>query len=255
LNPRPQRFDRAQIQNLKILEIRIRICIIDCVDVLLKESETLSLPCFDLVPAQDGEPVMAYWQGRRSDLPEEFPEFVTALKFQRHFLSVEQELFDRLGLQGRGPLALSMVTTAEDDERLDHVTVSTGRLSEVVFEDSVPLTAKQTVSLPPLEAVLLYGGPSVQEWLSSQRLQRWEYDYVDREVRQQYLDYFNPRLPLCMEQPPFVRIGGWHVSWPDDDFYIPREMRLMVWTFQDAEPWYEVFLSPLRNYIIKGRIT
>ena len=29
----------------------------------------------------------------------------------------------------------------------------------------------------------------------------------------------------------------------------------MIWTFQDAEPWYEVFLSPLRNYVIKSRIT
>src|SRR5438445_583521 len=78
---------------------------------------------------------------------------------------------------------------------------------------------------------------------------------VDSAVRNQYLKYFNPELPLCMEQPPFARIGGWHVLWPDDHFYTPREMRLMVWTFQDSEPWYEVFLSPLRNYIIKSRIT
>jgi hypothetical protein len=50
-------------------------------------------------------------------------------------------------------------------------------------------------------------------------------------------------------------LSAWHVTWPNDDFYIPREMRLMVWTFKDSEPWYEVFLSPLRNYVIKSRTT
>jgi excisionase family DNA binding protein len=100
----------------------------------IKESEALGLPCFDLVPAERGQPVVAYWGGRRSDLPEEFPEFVTQLKSQAHFLSVDQALFDQLGLQGRGPLALSMITTIEDDERLDHVNVSTGKISEVAMK-------------------------------------------------------------------------------------------------------------------------
>lgn len=224
-------------------------------NLLVKESAALTLPCFDLVPAERGDSVVAHWQGRRSDLPEKFPEFVRALRSQAHLLSVDQSLFEQLGLNGRGPRALSMITTAEGNERLDHVNVSTGTLSKVVFENSVPLTAKPATSLPPFEAILLYGSPAVQEWLASQKLQRWQYEEAAHEMREQYLEHFNPRLPLFMKHPPFARIGGWHVRWPDDDFYIPREMRLMVWTFQDAEPWYEVFLSPLRNYIIKSRIT
>jgi hypothetical protein len=224
-------------------------------DLLIKESAALSLPCFDLVPAEDGDAVVAHWGGRRSDLPEEYPKFVTALKSQAHFLSVEQSLFDQLGLKGRGPLALSMVTTAEGDERLHYVNVSTAKLSEVAFEDSVPLAARPTKSLPPLEALLLYGGRTAQEWLSAQGLQQWQYCEVARDVHAAYQKHFDAQSPLCAKQPPFARIGGWHVMWPDDDFYIPREMRLMVWTFQDAEPWYEVFLSPLLNYTIKTRIT
>ena len=228
---------------------------IERMDLFVKESAALGLPCFDLVPAKPGDPVVAHWGGRRSDLPVQFPEFVTALKSQAHFLSVDQALFDQLGLQGRGPLALSMITTAEDDERLDHVNVLTGKISEVAFEDSIPLTSKPAVSLPPFDAIVLYGGPAVQEWLASHGLQRWQYEDVASEARDGYRDHFNSQLPLCMEHPPFARVGGWHVTWPDDDFYVPREMRLMVWTFQDAEPWYEVFLSPLRNYVIKSRIT
>ena|SRR5215831_6264094 len=148
-----------------------------------------------------------------------------------------------------------MWTSTEDDETLSHVNVSTGNLAEVTFQDSVPLTAKPAMSLPPIEALLLYGGATVQEWLSSQNLKRWEYSEIDPAIRDEYLSHFNRQLPLFFDQPPYARIGGWHLIWPDDDFYIPREMRLMVWTFQDSEPWYEVFLSPLRNYIIKSRIT
>src|SRR5437016_1004401 len=111
-------------------------------DVLLKESEALSLPCFDLIPAGKGDRVVAHWKGRRSDLPERFPKGVTAYKYQKHFLSVDQQLFDELGLQGRGPLALSMFTSTEDDETLCNVNVSTDNLSEITFHGSVPLTAK-----------------------------------------------------------------------------------------------------------------
>jgi hypothetical protein len=222
---------------------------------VIEESRALSLPCFDLVPAERGEQVVAHWGGRRSDLPERFPDFVGALKSLAHVLSIDQSLFDQLGLRGRGPLALSMVTTAEGDERLDHRNVSTGTLAGVLFEDSVPLTAKPATSLPPFEAILLYGGPAVQEWLASQGLQRWDYGQVSGEIREPYDEHFNRASPFCAQHPPFVRVGGWHMLWPDDDFYIPREMRLMAWTFQDAEPWHEVFLSPLLNYVIKTRIT
>lgn len=222
---------------------------------LVKESATLNLPCFDLVPAERGDLVVAHWGGRRSDLPEKFPEFVKAFKSQTHFLSIDQALFNQLDLQGRGPLTLSKVTTAEDDEKLHSVYVSTGKINEVAFIDSIPLTAKPAISVPPFEAVLLYGNSKVQEWLSTQGLQRWQYGEVTQEFREQYQEHFNFQYPLFMENPPYVRVGGWHVSWPDDDFYIPREMRLMLWTFQDSEPWYEVFLSPQRNYVIKSRIT
>ncbi len=222
---------------------------------LIDESKTLLLPCFDLVPAKDGEPIVAQWGGRRSDLLDEFADFETELKSQTHLLSVEQSLFEQLGLRGRGPFALTKVITSEDAMRLDCVHVSTGKLGDVAFTNSLPLTAKPSVSIPPFEAAILYGGQAVQSWLASEGLQRWEYGQIVGELRDQYRDYFNRQLPLCIEHPPFARIGGWHMLWPDDDFYIPREMRLMVWTFQEAEPWYEVFLSPLRNYIIKSRIT
>jgi hypothetical protein len=223
---------------------------------LLKEATDISLPCFDLVPAAKGDRVVAHWGGKRSDLPERFPPGMGgAYKGQRHFLSVDQGLFTELGLSGRGPLVLSMATTVEDDERLGSVSGSTGNLSEISFEESISLTAKPAVSLPPLQALALYGGPAVEDWLSSLGLERWEYTGMGSDAAEEYARHFESQTMLLMAEPPFARIGGWHIQWPEDNFYMPREMRLMVWTFQDAEPWYEVFLSPQRNYVIKERNT
>ena len=147
-------------------------------DTLLKEAEALSLRCFDLVPSEKGDEVSAHWGGHRSDLPEELPEFVQAYEAAKHFLSVDQKLFDQLELQGRGPLALEMFTTVEGGDVLNNVNVSTGNLNEVSFEESVPLKAKPATSLPPFEALMLYGGPVVQDWLKSQKLERWRYSDV-----------------------------------------------------------------------------
>lgn len=224
-------------------------------DLLLQESQALSLPCFDLVPAAKGDRIVAHWGGSRVDLPEEFPPEVTALKSQRHLLSVDQQLFDELRLPLRRPLALSIVTTADDDEQIAARHVPSSRLSDTEFEDSLPLTCRPAVSLPPLEAILLYGGPGIQEWLAAQGLQRWQYSDVRREVQEAYGKHFDPQFPLFAKTPPVARVGGWHTLWPDDDFFLPREMRLLVWTFQDAEPWYEAFLSPLGNIALKSRIT
>jgi len=43
--------------------------------------------------------------------------------------------------------------------------------------------------------------------------------------------------------------------WPDDDFFFPLEMRLLVTTIRDAEPFYEIWLSDIGNIIAKERIT
>ena len=224
-------------------------------DLLISEAQALSLPCFDLVHAKPGDHIVGHWGGRRADLPGTFPSFVTALKSQRHLLSVDQSVFDQLGLVGRYPLAVSIVTTSAGEERPDARTVATGTLAGSSFEDTLPLTLRPALSIPPLEALILYGGRAIGEWIEAQGIKRWEYADVSSEIRKEYEKHFDPHFPLCSEHPPVARVGGWHTLWPDDDFYTPREMRLMLWTFMDAEPWYEVFLSPQKNYVLRTRIT
>ena len=52
-----------------------------------------------------------------------------------------------------------------------------------------------------------------------------------------------------------VILGGWHMMWPDDDFFLPREMRLLATTIREAEPFVEIWLSELGNVSVKSRIT
>ncbi len=221
-------------------------------DWAIREAEALALPCFDLVPASRGDQPVAYWGGRRGDLPE---KSVGAIRSTEHLLSVDLSLWDALGLKGRYPFALALNELRDGDERAVAQEVRSASVTGVSFPGAVPLKAVQSISLPPMEAVLLYGGPAVDTWLAERGLRRWEYAELPRKETQGYEPYFNERCPLMSASPPFARLGGWHIRWSDDDFYIPREMRLMLWTFQDSEPWYEVFLTGMLNYVVKDRIT
>jgi len=223
-------------------------------DLLIREAEALALPCFDLVPAAGGDEAMAYWGGTRSDLPK-VPPFVGAVRSTKHILSVDSTLWIALDLKGRGPFALAIQTMHDDSEQVIAFPVSSGTLAGISFEGAVPLQAVKSVSLPPLEAVLLYGGPAIDAWLNERGLRRWNYEDAIGDDVEGYRSYFFDRSPLLADPSPFARVGGWHICWSDDDFYIPREMRLMLWTFEGSEPWYEVFLSGLLNHVVKARIT
>lgn len=230
-------------------------------DILIREAEALARPCFDLLPAENGDPIVAHWGGERSDVPNSLPEFVGAYTARRHLISVDLSIWDALDLRGREDddavegCAFFIDTRLDDVEVVDTLTTETDRIAGVTFEGGIPLRAIPTTSLPPLQAVLLYGGPAIDDLLAPLGLARWQYDEFFTPARKAYESFFYESCPLTIERNPVARLGGWHLRWHDDEYYIPREMRLKVWTFQDAEPWYEVFLSPTRSHVVKTRIT
>jgi hypothetical protein len=110
------------------------------------------------------------------------------------------------------------------------------------------------MSLPPIEAVCLYGGSVAEEWLASEGLGRTDYDVAaTTDIGAAYKQVYRERCPLYSAGPAAV-LGGWHAIWSDDEFYLPQEMRLMLWTFRDAEPWIEVF-ERFPNLPVRIRIT
>jgi hypothetical protein len=128
-------------------------------------------------------------------------------------------------------------------------------LADTTFKNATPLKAVASRSLLPLEALALYGGPEIGAWLKGLGLERWDYSSLSGRDEEAYRSHFYERSPLMSDAPPFARVGGWDLLWSDDDFYIPREMQLMLWTSQDSEPWYEFFLTPEYNRVVKARIS
>src|SRR5208283_4274490 len=102
-----------------------------------------------------------------------------------------------------------------------------------------PLYGHEAVSFPPIMAVCLYGGVKVGEWIKSLGYERTDYDLIENtDLGQGYRQELMKRCPLYSNAYAAV-LGGWHAMWPEDHFYMPSEMRLVLWTFRDAEPWIE----------------
>ena len=76
----------------------------------------------------------------------------------------------------------------------------------------------------------------VEEWLGSIGYQRTDYDLAWRdELGRKYCDEWDRRTPYTSQKYAAV-LGGWHIMWPEDEFYMPKEMELVIWTFRDSEP-------------------
>ena len=105
------------------------------------------------------------------------------------------------------------------------------------------LYAYSVPSLPPLEAVFLYGSPMFREWFGQMG---WGEDLdrngplLDREIENAYVEAQRENLPIDGEH-VFAVLGGWHVPWPDGDWLELVDHPLAVMTLADSEPWVEVF--------------
>lgn len=222
---------------------------------LIACAESLQQPCFHLIEAKRGDAVVGYWGGQRSDVPETFPPEVTMYRARRHLLSIDHALFDRLGVKLRYPFALTVWTNIEESEAPNTDSLDHGSLDGVEFKGGVPLTLREAKSFPPFQAVCLYGDERAERWLKRQGLERWQYEDVPLDQREELENAWRERCPMFADPPIVAQIGGWHITWPEDNYYTPREMRLLVWTFRDSEPWYEIFQSSMRNLVVKSRIT
>ena len=77
-------------------------------------------------------------------------------------------------------------------------------------------------------------------------LARHEYWQVPRDQIKEYEDY-QSKQSAYSHQGAYAIVGGWHLMWPEDDFYIPRELTFVMLTLHDAEPWYSVWYSPMNQ--------
>ena len=200
-------------------------------EAMITEGQHLAKPSLflDETPTESG--VVAYWRGlgrvgyrgREGD---------------RHRITFDCGWLSQQGLRVQGSVGAYDVDGRWGWVKPLHLDHLIAPLAELRIEGGTPLFGREVRSFPPIEALCLYGGPAVGEWLASEGLDRTDYDIASTtELGEAYQEEYRSRCPLYLDDQPVAVLGGWHAAWPDDEFYLPREMRLMLWTFRDAEPW------------------
>jgi hypothetical protein len=223
-------------------------------DDLLAEGTALARPCFTLSEIKT-ERLAGYRGGERSDDPNTLPPEATAIARQEHIITIDPALFADLGLYRRDtPFGVFRHELAKGGVRALVRHGSLMRFSDINFTGT-PLYATEDSSFPPFDAVCLYGSREVEAWLRSHGLQRHQYAEASAlPVARAYAAEWPSRHPFYKGSIDAI-VGGWHMMWPEDDFYLPLEMRLLLTTIRDAEPFLEIWVSSAGNLSVKSRIT
>ncbi len=225
------------------------------VEDLIAEGESLVRPCFLLTGSPSGR-LAGFWGGERRDKLNALPPEATALRSLRHIVTVDSALLAELGLVSTASLSLFVAKHVNGNESYRIEREPLPHFEEISCTGE-PLYAVRGDSFPPIEAVCLYGGARVEEWLRDLGLARHQYSSTYHlPIVQEYMDEFTGRSPLYSGKVDVV-VGGWHMMWPEDDFFLPLEIRLVLTTIRDAEPYFEIWGTDgaVRNYRVKSRIS
>jgi len=218
---------------------------------LREEGDRLARPCVWLCETGYNRDVGAAWGG---------PGIVPAPdKALRHWLSVDcfwyKEVLHHYGHKIGPPAGVLSVYTDDDG---GGVAVHDLKAKFGLKRGATVLYARPGRSMPPIEAVFLLGSPAVKTWLKANKWKpEWGYNnnFKDRKPVRQYLRDYEDLCPLYGKLlTAHAVLGGWHFPWPDEDWADRVERSLLVWTFEDSEPWVEVWADGKR-YEVKQRIT
>jgi hypothetical protein len=182
---------------------------------LASESQRLARPCVLLRSNGAPDCLAGVWGG---------PGVVAAQAGPfRHWLSVDCRFLP----DGLGPTAGILSIFTNEDDCVSGV-VAFDPAAKIVTSSGSPLYAQPSQSLPPPDA--LPGGDT-----------------------EEYIRLWQSNCPLYAGDTAAV-LGGWHFPRPDGDWEELREQSLLVWTFDESEPWVEVWRAPA-GYRVIQRIT
>ena len=209
---------------------------------LLEEGQKLARHCVYLRDVGEGEAV-AVWGG---------PGAVAAPDgLYKHWLSLDcRFLPEPANLAG----CLSIYTDEEDEER--SIVATDPAMLLLATEDGISLFGHNDLSMPPIDAVFRFGSAAVQDWLRDNNWKpEWGYNdnFNGRDAVADYERAVQNMSPLYTGT-AFAQIGGWNMPWPEGDWEELLDQTLLVWTFQDAEPWIEVWQDAERRmHVIQRR--
>lgn len=220
------------------------------------EAHRLARPCVWLRPEGPADDFAAVWGGPGVVPPPKKGAY-------RHWLTVGcwsyKEFLHRKGLKvGPAQGCLSVYT----DEGDGGVAVHDPRAKLTDADGGARLYAHAGRCMPPLDAVFRFGSPAVQKWLKAQG---WDPkagpngNFKDRTPVDEYQRHYQELSPvhgsrLGSRQPVYAMLGGWHFPWPDGDWAELVKKPLLALTFEDAEPWVEVW-GKGKGFRVVQRIT
>jgi len=219
----------------------------------IEEARQLARPVFHLTKNQsNGAPLAAYWGGS----PLVTHPVASDPKF-RHWLSIDCRFLPARFEDLKG--CLSVYANENEEEGIVAVDASMQIDSTSQSVPGLPLFAHPATSWPPIEAIFKFGSPAFKQWHSgeghsqnSPEVYRLERSTVFGAY-DQHLRMNNPLLgwPCGV----YAALGGWSEPWPENDWYDLQEKRLVLFTYEDAEPYIEVWLDDNHNFQVIQRIS
>ncbi|GGJ47537.1 hypothetical protein [Deinococcus roseus] len=107
-----------------------------------------------------------------------------------------------------------------------------------------PLYAQLKESVPPLQAICLYGSTEVERWLRGLGLSRMDDWQLPADLEDTYntLVGYEP-WPWWSGPDVALVMNPWPMMWPDDEVYPIAPAGLVAATLRDAEPYLQVWWS------------
>lgn len=225
---------------------------------LIAEGEALQRPSMLLSANPNSGGIVGYWGGVRGDVPESPPDQSSYVTRRRHILTIDEQVFPTLFERSIriGPIGLFLWDTTNGVKQ--HLDIGYDQQFSTMTCTGVPLYGVAALSFPPFAAVSLYGSPAVETWLKELGVKRHEYGYLwNNDLVNDYIAEYMKRAPQYQKASGVdVIAGGWHMTWPEDDYYAPLETRLLFLTLRDSEPFYEGWFVPTGPaFYVKHRIT
>lgn len=208
-------------------------------EALIGIGEELARPVTHLRPSGDGRPV-AVWHEESFEQSEDSPQLWLSLDLRAHPLVASDEV-----------LELSVSPGSAEA----YVSSRGGSLPELA-PGLTPLYAHEARDLPTLDVIFLRGAEPVGTWLRENEWDRtWGYNdnFPDAEVARAYQRVLDAEHPLLTDG-VWAQLGGWPMTWPDEEVQSRIDDPLILRTYRGSEPWVEVFLHD-GQWLVRTRIT
>ncbi len=212
----------------------------------------LARPTFELFESAVAGPIAGYWGGLGLD----------AAKFSPldHLITVD------LSFLRSAIFASSGVMSVYGDAGTGEVMLRHGRREEfdLFSAGSIPLYAHVHRALPEPQSLERLLPEFWKGWLRRKAPDKLSGIPIAHpeivEAFRSYEDIYFEESPIYQRaRPPFGEIvaviGGWARTWPEEEEGDRLGHQLVLTTFRDAEPWYEVYVDRTGAFEALARIT